>query len=130
METGFMFASKAVVQLITNPFVGPLTNRWAVLQVSHQQVGSPTDPSPTGGQSYRPLTRSAVLQNPHQQVGSPTDLSPKGWQVYRPLTNRWADTGLSLTGGQRPLTNRWAETPHQQVGRNPSPTGGQIQTSH
>lgn len=27
VETGFMFASKAVVQLITNPFVGPLTNR-------------------------------------------------------------------------------------------------------
>jgi DHA1 family solute carrier family 18 vesicular amine transporter 1/2 len=27
VETGFMFASKAVVQLIANPFVGPLTNR-------------------------------------------------------------------------------------------------------
>jgi len=27
VETGFMFASKAVVQLITNPFVGPLTHR-------------------------------------------------------------------------------------------------------
>jgi len=27
LETGFMFASKAVVQLITNPFVGPLTHR-------------------------------------------------------------------------------------------------------
>jgi len=27
VETGFMFASKAVVQLITNPFIGPLTHR-------------------------------------------------------------------------------------------------------
>ena len=27
IEVGVMFASKAVVQLITNPFVGPLTNR-------------------------------------------------------------------------------------------------------
>merc|ERR1719305_1661081 len=27
MEVGVMFASKAVVQLITNPFIGPLTNR-------------------------------------------------------------------------------------------------------
>lgn len=27
VEVGVMFASKAVVQLITNPFVGPLTNR-------------------------------------------------------------------------------------------------------
>jgi hypothetical protein len=51
VETGFMFASKAVVQLITNPFVGPLTNRWAVILTTHQQVGSHTDHSPTGGQS-------------------------------------------------------------------------------
>ncbi|CAM6053406.1 unnamed protein product [Sphagnum tenellum] len=29
VEVGIMFASKAVVQLIANPFVGPLTNRWA-----------------------------------------------------------------------------------------------------
>jgi len=79
VETGFMFASKAVVQLITNPFVGPLTNRWAVILTTHQQVGSHTDHSPTGGQSYRPLTnRWAVLQIPHQQVGSPTDPSPTG----------------------------------------------------
>ena len=28
IEVGVMFASKAVVQLITNPFVGPLTNRY------------------------------------------------------------------------------------------------------
>ena len=27
VEVGVMFASKAVVQLMTNPFVGPLTNR-------------------------------------------------------------------------------------------------------
>jgi hypothetical protein len=27
VEVGIMFASKAVVQLIANPFVGPLTNR-------------------------------------------------------------------------------------------------------
>ena len=27
VEVGVMFASKAAVQLITNPFVGPLTNR-------------------------------------------------------------------------------------------------------
>ena len=27
VEVGVMFASKAVVQLIANPFVGPLTNR-------------------------------------------------------------------------------------------------------
>ena len=28
VEVGVMFASKAVVQLIANPFVGPLTNKW------------------------------------------------------------------------------------------------------
>lgn len=28
VEVGVMFASKAVVQLITNPFVGPLTNKY------------------------------------------------------------------------------------------------------
>ena len=27
VEVGVMFASKAAVQLITNPFIGPLTNR-------------------------------------------------------------------------------------------------------
>lgn len=27
VEVGVMFASKAFVQLLTNPFVGPLTNR-------------------------------------------------------------------------------------------------------
>ena len=27
VEVGVMFASKAVVQLIANPFVGPLTNK-------------------------------------------------------------------------------------------------------
>ena len=30
IEVGVMFASKAVVQLITNPFVGPLTNRYYI----------------------------------------------------------------------------------------------------
>lgn len=28
VEVGVMFASKAFVQLLANPFVGPLTNRW------------------------------------------------------------------------------------------------------
>ncbi len=28
VEVGVMFASKAVVQLIANPFVGPLTNKY------------------------------------------------------------------------------------------------------
>ena len=27
LQVGLMFASKAVVQLVANPFVGPLTNR-------------------------------------------------------------------------------------------------------
>jgi DHA1 family solute carrier family 18 vesicular amine transporter 1/2 len=27
VEVGIMFASKAFIQLLTNPFVGPLTNR-------------------------------------------------------------------------------------------------------
>ena len=27
-KVGFLFASKPVVQLITNPFIGPLTNRY------------------------------------------------------------------------------------------------------
>ena len=31
IEVGVMFASKAVVQLIANPFVGPLTNRFATV---------------------------------------------------------------------------------------------------
>ena len=31
VEVGVMFASKAVVQLITNPFVGPLTNKYGIL---------------------------------------------------------------------------------------------------
>ncbi len=33
VEVGVMFASKAVVQLITNPFVGPLTNRFDKLNL-------------------------------------------------------------------------------------------------
>lgn len=28
VKVGMLFASKATVQLITNPFIGPLTNRW------------------------------------------------------------------------------------------------------
>ena len=28
VKVGLMFASKAIVQLITNPFIGPLTNRY------------------------------------------------------------------------------------------------------
>ena len=31
VEVGVMFASKAFVQLLANPFVGPLTNRWDCL---------------------------------------------------------------------------------------------------
>ena len=31
VEVGVMFASKAVVQLIANPFVGPLTNKYEKL---------------------------------------------------------------------------------------------------
>ena len=27
VEVGIMFASKAIVQLIANPFIGPLTNK-------------------------------------------------------------------------------------------------------
>lgn len=30
VKVGLLFASKATVQLITNPFIGPLTNRWVV----------------------------------------------------------------------------------------------------
>jgi hypothetical protein len=33
VEVGVMFASKAFVQLLTNPFVGPLTNRQVDLLV-------------------------------------------------------------------------------------------------
>ena len=33
IEVGVMFASKAVVQLIANPFVGPLTNRFDCLWI-------------------------------------------------------------------------------------------------
>lgn len=44
VEVGLLFASKATVQLVTNPFIGPLTNRWAnahwVLQWSFK---NPTD---------------------------------------------------------------------------------------
>ena len=28
IKVGLMFASKAFLQLIANPFVGPITNRW------------------------------------------------------------------------------------------------------
>lgn len=28
IEVGVMFASKAFIQLLANPFVGPLTNKW------------------------------------------------------------------------------------------------------
>lgn len=30
VKVGLMFASKAIVQLITNPFIGPLTNRYVL----------------------------------------------------------------------------------------------------
>ncbi|GBN14437.1 hypothetical protein AVEN_79160-1 [Araneus ventricosus] len=32
VEVGIMFASKPIVQAITNPFIGPLTNRWVSLK--------------------------------------------------------------------------------------------------
>lgn len=32
VRVGLLFASKAIVQLLVNPFVGPLTNRCVVLQ--------------------------------------------------------------------------------------------------
>lgn len=28
VEVGFMFASKAIMQLLANPFIGPITNRY------------------------------------------------------------------------------------------------------
>lgn len=31
VKVGLLFASKATVQLITNPFIGPLTNRWVLV---------------------------------------------------------------------------------------------------
>lgn len=30
VQVGLLFASKATVQLITNPFIGPLTNRYVI----------------------------------------------------------------------------------------------------
>lgn len=33
VKVGMMFASKATVQLITNPFIGPLTNRYPKLRL-------------------------------------------------------------------------------------------------
>jgi len=32
IEVGVMFASKAFIQLLANPFVGPLTNKWVYIQ--------------------------------------------------------------------------------------------------
>lgn len=32
VRVGLLFASKAIVQLLVNPFVGPLTNRCVVMQ--------------------------------------------------------------------------------------------------
>lgn len=34
VKVGMLFASKATVQLVTNPFIGPLTNRWAFTSFS------------------------------------------------------------------------------------------------
>jgi hypothetical protein len=34
-KVGFMFASKPVVQLITNPFIGPLTNRFVGVLITY-----------------------------------------------------------------------------------------------
>lgn len=41
LKVGILFASKAIVQLISNPFVGPLTNRSVkvVLHSENSQVG-------------------------------------------------------------------------------------------
>lgn len=35
VQVGLMFASKAIMQLLTNPFIGPLTNRY-VYSISHR----------------------------------------------------------------------------------------------
>lgn len=51
VKVGMMFASKATVQLITNPFIGPLTNRY--LQPSE---ASPTHNPLPGGASLQILT--------------------------------------------------------------------------
>ena len=35
VEVGLMFASKAFVQLLANPIVGPLTHKWAINKLSY-----------------------------------------------------------------------------------------------
>ena len=39
VKVGLLFASKATVQLITNPFIGPLTNRWVTPPVAQAGAG-------------------------------------------------------------------------------------------
>ena len=48
VEVGIMFASKAFIQLLTNPFVGPLTNKYVIMRnYSLSQCCRP--PVPPGG---------------------------------------------------------------------------------
>lgn len=42
VKVGLLFASKATVQLLTNPFIGPLTNRWVT------QTGDTSDDGISG----------------------------------------------------------------------------------
>lgn len=40
VKVGMLFASKATVQLLTNPFIGPLTNRWVLIVCARVCVAS------------------------------------------------------------------------------------------
>uniref|UniRef100_A0A3B5K7Q7 Synaptic vesicular amine transporter n=1 Tax=Takifugu rubripes TaxID=31033 RepID=A0A3B5K7Q7_TAKRU len=65
VKVGMMFASKATVQLITNPFIGPLTNRYCTSsqlltapRTSSHLITPPAPPAP-------PHTSSHLLTPPH-----------------------------------------------------------------
>lgn len=69
VKVGMMFASKATVQLITNPFIGPLTNRYLhpPLQRFHQLTACFTSAKVKGERlslppfAPQPLSKAAVL---------------------------------------------------------------------
>lgn len=43
VRVGLLFASKALVQLLVSPFVGPLTNRYADEMAEHKASGNPKE---------------------------------------------------------------------------------------
>lgn len=69
VEVGIMFASKAFIQLLTNPFVGPLTNRWETTSICYPSIITHCRVAP--GFFWKTIASSPVLAIPVIHIHSP-----------------------------------------------------------